>query len=182
MGQRTPPMRRGTSSRARSVEAYYPWYPPPVFPEGLEKNSYAGFTDNPPAASSPIERAPVVRRNNFRYGDVTLYNHGPVAQHPFHMRATGQVESSMFQTLENMPNVVQFNMWLYRAAKGYPRNLGLSEKVPTLPQEALGNSPYNMQPAPRLTRTVFTRRAYSSAPSVPAKPTGGWSSNPIRGT
>lgn len=172
MGRRTPPIHASsTSSRARSVEAYYPWYPPPVYPEGLERNSYSGFTDNPPATSSPVTRAPVVRRNNLRVGEINRYTHGNVRERPFKMIATGQVESSQYQVYENMPNIVQLNTWLYRAAKGYPQNLGLSEKVPTLPPAALGISPSQMLPAPRLTRTVFTRRSYRSAPSVPAQPT-----------
>lgn len=170
MGSRTPPVVAGRGSRARSVDSYYPWYPPPVYPEGLERNSYSGFTDNPPATSSPIDRAPVVKRNNLRWGDITRYTHGNVAQRPFPMTATGQVPSSNFQVMENMPSVAQFNMFLYRAGKGYPRNMGYSEKVPTLPAAALGILPNQMAPAPRFTRTVFTKRSYASAPSIPAQP------------
>lgn len=169
MGARDTGMTNATSSRARSVESYYPFYPPPVFPEGMEKNTYAGFTSNPPASSSPIDRAPVVRRNNLRWGERYRYTHGNVINRVFRMIRTGGVESSQFQTATNMPSFSPFNDFLYRAG-GYPRNLGLSEKVPTLPKAALGDEVPQMGPTPRFTATIFTRRAYSSAPSIPAKP------------
>jgi hypothetical protein len=162
-------MSNATSSRARSVEAYYPFYPPPVYPEGLEHTGYAGFSNNPPASSSPIDRAPVVRRNNLRWGERIRYTHGNVVKKWFRMLATGQVESTGYQPATNMPASAFFNDFLYRAG-GYPRNLGLSEKVPTLPRAALGDSPAQMTPAPRITRTVFTRRNYTSAPAIAAKP------------
>jgi hypothetical protein len=168
VSRRTAPVVAGTGSAARSVEAYYPWYPPPAYPQGLEHSTYSGFTNNPPASSSPIDRAPVVKRNDLRVGEINRYTHGNVEMTPFHMRATGQVESSEFQPYENMPNIVMLNTWLYRAAKGYPQNLHLSEKVPTLPQNVL--NPSTMQPAPHITRTVFNSRSFSSAPSIPAKP------------
>jgi hypothetical protein len=84
------------------------------------------------------------------------------------MVATGQVPSSRFNIFQAMPHDAQFNMFLYRAAKGYPQNLHLSEKVPTLPQNVL--NPSQMQPTPRITKTVFVRRSFSSAPSIPAQP------------
>lgn len=170
MGARNTGMSNATSSRARSVEAYYPFYPPPMYPEGVERNSYAGFSTNVPASSSPIDRAPVVKRNNLRWGERTRYTHGNVVNKMFRMIKTGGVESSAFQPAVNMPQLVTgFNDFLYRAG-GYPRNLGLSEKVPTLPKAALGQSVPQMTPTPRFTATIFTRRAYSSAPSIPAKP------------
>lgn len=169
MGERDTGYSTMVSSRARSVEALYPFYPAPVYPEGLERNSYSGFTTNPPVSSSPVDRAPVVRRNNLRTGERIRYTHGNVVKRVFRMMATGAVESSQFQPATNMPSVSVFNDFLYRAG-GYPRNLGLSEKVPTLPKQALGQEVPVMQPAPQFRATIFTRRAFSSAPSLPAKP------------
>lgn len=171
MSARTVPMSAATSSRARSVQSYYPYYPPPLYPEATEGNGYAGFVSLPPSYTDERTDKGIVNRRNLRYGEINNYSWGGVQNPVFHARATGQVESTVFQGITNMPHIVQQNNFLYRAAKGYPRNLGLSEKVPTLPQEALGNTPWGaMQPRPQFTRNIFTRRPYAAAKSIPAQP------------
>lgn len=175
MGARNTPMSNGVSSRSRAVESYYPFYPPPVYPlETIVQGGYAGASSN--AISFVDERTDkgIVPASFNRWGERFRYSFGGVINRVFKMRATGQVESSQVQPITNMPNVSQFNDYLYRAAKGYPRNLGLSEKVPTLPPEALGNNPWGqMRPRTRITRNVFTNRNYATVNQVAAKPTNG---------
>lgn len=171
-GSRTPRVAAAVSSRARSVQAYYPFYPPPVYPEGLERGGYSGFSTVLKAPSTNKDGSSVVRRNNMRQGDRTEYTYGGTTQSTFRMVATGQVESSAHQRVLNYPLVAQFNDFLYRASRGYPRNLGLSEKVPTLPNNVL-NPGLAMQPRPRFTRNVFTNRNFGTSPSVPAQPMNG---------
>lgn len=170
MGSRTPPI-AAVDSRTRSVEAYYPFYPPPVYPEGLERGGYSGFASVPLSRVDERTDKGIVNRRNLRMGEINRYTFGHVLMRTFRMIATGQVESSRANVYENMPNLVQLNTWLYRAAKGYPRNLGLSEKVPTIPNEALnGTNAGKMQPRHQFTRNIFTRRSFATAPSIPAKP------------
>jgi hypothetical protein len=175
MGARTPQVQAATSSRARAIEAYYPFYPPPVYPEESDvKGGASGYSTRPSSTVDERTDKGIVDRHNNRWGDVTRYTWGGVLHKVFHMRATGQVESSVVQQVTNMPLQAQFNMWLYRAAKGYPRNMGLSEKVPTLPVGALGNNPWGqMQPRTQITQNVFTRRNYANNRSVPAQPMSG---------
>jgi hypothetical protein len=172
MSARNTPMANGTGSRARSIEAYYPFYPPPVYPIGeLVRNTPIG---NGVVASSVVDERTdkgIVNSGFNRWGERTRYTLGGIINRVFHMRATGQVESSMVQPITNMPAVVQMNDFLYRAAKGYPRNLGLSEKVPTLPPQALGNNPWGqMNARTQITRNVFTNRNYNTVKQVAAKP------------
>jgi hypothetical protein len=172
MANRAIPIRAGTSTQARAVESYYPFYPPPVINEGqMQATGWAGYAQVPASYVDERTDKGIVNRHNMRQGEISRYTHGNVRMNVFRMMATGQVESSQVQTFENMPNIVQQNMWLYRAAKGYPQNLGLSEKVPTLPQEALGNTPNGaMQPRQQITRNIFTRRSYNTVKSTPAQP------------
>ena len=175
MGARTSRVQAATSSRARAIESYYPFYPPPVYPEENDvRGGYAGFASVPLSNVDERTDKGIVDRHNARWGDVTRYTWGGVLHKVFHMRSTGQVESSTVQQVTNMPLQAQFNMWLYRAAKGYPRNLGLSEKVPTIPAEALGATPWGaMQPRTRITKNIFTSRNYANNRSVPAQPMAG---------
>lgn len=164
----------GTGSMARSVEAYYPFYPPPVVDPAAtrnERNGYQGFAQVPLASNTtggPDDG--IVNRVNMRQGERSFFRHGGVMMTPFHMRATGQVESSMAQRVQSMSAGWSVNQWLYRALKGYPMNLGLSVKVPTLPKAALGVTPAQMTPAPRFSRNVFVNRRFNGIQSVPAKP------------
>lgn len=172
MGARNTQMANGTGSRARAIEAYYPFYPPPVYPiqETVRNTPVTGATVAMSQVDERTDKGIVPSRFN-RWGDRSRFTIGGVVKRLFHMKATGQVESSMAQQITNMPAIVQQNDFLYRAAKGYPRNLGLSEKVPTLPVEALGQNPWGqMGPRTQITRNVFTNRNYSTVKQVPAKP------------
>lgn len=171
MTSRTPPVTAAMGSRARSVESYYPFYPPPVWPEGLERGGYSGFGNNAQGYLDERTDKGIVHSGFMRQGERTRYTFGGVIMKVFRMLATGQVESSRANPVLNFPHVAMQNDWLYRAAKGYPRNLGLSEKVPTLPDGALnGTNSGTMQPRPQFRRNVFTHRNFSTAPSVPAQP------------
>lgn len=172
MGARNTGLQNGASSSARATESYYPFYPPPVYPVGqFVRGGYAGATQVAVSAVDERTDKGIVNSKFNRWGERNRYTLGGVINKVFRMIATGQVQSSQANTITNMPNLVQQNDFLYRAAKGYPRNLGLSEKVPTLPQEALGNNPWGtMQPPPRFARNIFTRRNYANIQQVAAKP------------
>lgn len=172
MVARNTPMQNGVSSRARAIESYYPFYPPPVYP--LEQDVRGGYAGASTVAISAIDERTdkgIVNARFNRWGERNRFTFGGVVNRVFRMLATGQVQSSQVQTITNMPAIVQQNDFLYRAAKGYPRNLGLSEKVPTLPREALGDNPWGtMQPPPRFARNIFTNRNYANIKQVPAQP------------
>jgi len=172
MSARTAPMANGTGSRARAIQAYYPFYPPPVYPIGQDvRGGYDGPSTVAPSHLDATSYAGIVNNRFNRWGERNRFTFGGVLRRVFKMRATGQVESSQVQPISNMPAIVQQNDFLYRAAKGYPRNLGLSEKVPTLPTEALGNNPWGaMGPRTQFTRNIFTSRNYANINSIPAKP------------
>jgi len=172
MASRTAPMVNGTGSRARAIESYYPFYPPPVYPIAQDvKGGYAGPSVVPLSYVDERTDKGVVNSRFNRWGERNRFTFGGVINRVFRMQATGQVESSAVQPITNMPNIVQQNDHLYRAAKGYPRNLGLSEKVPTIPQEALGNNPWGaMGPRNQYTQNIFTRRNYAQVRQIAAKP------------
>lgn len=174
MTYRRTPLSAATGSMARSVEAYYPFYPPPVVDPAAtrqERNGYQGF-ETVPLASNITGGADdgIVKRANMRQGERSFFRHGGVLMTPFRMTATGQVESSQGQRIQAMSFGWSVNNWLYRALKGYPMNLGLSVKVPTIPKEALGVTPDQMLPRPRYSRNVFVNRNFNTIRSVPAKP------------
>lgn len=159
---------------ARSVEAYYPFYPPPVVDPAAtrqERNGYQGFAEVP-LASNITGGADdgIVNRANMRQGEQSYFRHGGVVMTPFRMVSTGQVESSTAQRIQAMTAGWSVNRWLYRALKGYPMNLGLSVKVPTLPKEALGVTPAQMTPRPRYSANVFVNRNFNTIRSVVAQP------------
>jgi len=85
------------------------------------------------------------------------------------MTATGQAESSKFQPwLSHMFNA-SFNDGLFEA--GYPRNNGWSVKVATVPNELInGSAGPQMEPRTQKRNVIFTRRAYNTVPTLPAKP------------
>ncbi len=152
----------GYSSLRQSVDAYHLAYAAPVFPQtNYIAGGYSGFATNPPAHSAPRTMAAIVNRRNRIKGMRFLYSHGLQTKRIFHMRATGQVESSQFQRQTNVTVIGPFNDALYQA--GYPgTNLGISEKVPTIPPAALGTAPWQMAPQPRWTRNIFTTRNYGT--------------------
>lgn len=161
-----------SSSLGKSIAAYMPDYPAPVV---LQSQMIGG---SPPwmshvdvAAKSPRDGAGVVNRRNRTRGMRFLYRQLAYTTPWFRMKATGQVERSKFQPTTQTTYFDAFNDALFQA--GYPRNLGLSEKVASIPPEALGTSPSQMQPRPRYTRSIFTNRSFGTAPAVPAEPTQG---------
>lgn len=160
------------SSLGRSIASYMPYYPPPTNPQSqFIGGSPAWMTHVDPAATGPRDGAGVVHRANRLNGFRFLYNRGAQTTPWFRSQAVGQVESSKFQPTLASTFFDAFYDGLYRV--GYPRNLGLSEKVASIPPEALGTSPSQMAPRPRYTRSIFTNRSYGTAPALPAKPTQG---------
>lgn len=163
-----PPM----SSLGRSIAAYQPYHAPPTFPQTNYINTASPVQSmNPPMMSMGHDGSAVVSSRFRTAGMSFLYSRGARFKKWFSMLATGQVESTKFQPLEAYTWFNMFNDQLYCA--GYPRNLGWSEKVPTIPKEALGHSPSQMMPRPQFKRNIYTRRSFSTAPSVPARPMNG---------
>lgn len=160
------------SSLGRSVEAYQPYFSPPVTPQtefittgsALERNlaqpaSHVDYSDG------LVTRAP--RLNGIR----TLFSYGTQILTTFRMIATGRVESTTFQPRLSHQWTGEFNDSIYQA--GYPRNLGTTFKVPTVNPNI--NPPWSMAPAPQFRRNIFVnRRAVTSGvPGKPAIPTNG---------
>jgi hypothetical protein len=156
------------SSLGKSIESYQPYYAPPTFPQtNYVRGGGPLQSVNPPMYS--MGNGPgtaVVNRRNRMNGMDFLYSRGAQLKKWFKMVATGQVESSAFQPILDSTFYADFNGALYAA--GYPRNLGWSEKVPTIPPEALGITPSQMAPRPQFTRNIYTRRSFTTAPSIPA--------------
>lgn len=164
------------SSLGRSINAYQPYYAPPTFPQtNYIQGGSALNTVNPPVSTPAGYNNGAVVRSVFRSNGMRMmYTYGAKMNSWFKSIATGQVESTKFQPkLAGMYNSF-FNDSLYQA--GFPRNLGWSEKVPTLPPAALGISPNQMAARPRPTRNIYTRRSFATAPSIPAVPYNGRSS------
>lgn len=167
-------MENGFTSLGYSVHAFQPYYAPPVAPQTeFVQGGASQFADMRPYEtydqhSVPASRAPRMLGMRWTYG--RLYR----TFQQFRMIATGRVESSRFQPQNGVTlGSTGFNDALYQA--GYPRNLGWSEKVPTIPPVALGTSPNQMAPRPQIVRSIFVnRRALTSGiPGVPATPTNG---------
>jgi hypothetical protein len=160
------------SSLGRSVTAYMPDYPPPLVPQSqMIGGSPAWMSHVDVAATSPRNGSAVVMRRPRTRGLRFLYQVASYTTPWFRSQASGQVESSKFQMTKTYTVFDAFYDGLFEA--GCPRNLGLSEKVASVPPEALGTSPSQMQPRPRYTRSVFTNRNYGTAPAIPARPTQG---------
>jgi hypothetical protein len=169
-----PPM----SSLGRSITATQPYYAPPTFPQTNYVNSRSPLTSVQQTPSVVMSfdgmqgiRAGVVNSRNRMYGMRWLYARGGQLKKWFQMISTPTVQSTKFQPVEASTWFFMRNDNLYRC--GFPRNLGWSEKVPTIPPEALGTAQWQMTPAPVYKRNVFTRRSFATAPSVPAKPYNG---------
>lgn len=161
-----------SSSLGKSIAGGMPAFAPPVEPQSSFIGGGPTFGAAVRVASvRPRDGATVVNRRNRLNGMRFLYQKGSYTTPWFRMKATGQVESSKFQPTETTTWFAAFNDALY--CVGYPRNLGLSEKVATIPPEALGTTPSQMAPRPRYTKSIFTNRSYAGAASIPAKPTQG---------
>jgi len=160
------------SSLGRSVQAYYPFYAPPTEPQTNYIHGSSPFAQQNPAVSTGVSAgAAVVSRKPRRGGNAFLYSRGSRVINWFRMIATGQVEETKFQPRSAATFYADFNPSLYAA--GYPRNMGWTEKVPTLPPAALGIGPNQMASAPQYRRSIYTNRSFAGAPSVPAKPMNG---------
>jgi hypothetical protein len=153
-------VRSPISSLAYSVAAYQPYYAPPVDPQ-------THFIKGGAAAAQPEipnqkidQHNTLVNRMPRMLGIRWLYSRGGQVKPWFRMIATGQVESTKFQPVNSWTWDGEFNDAIYQA--GWPRNLGYTFKVPSIPPQALGNQRDQMLPAPRFTRPIFARRAYTS--------------------
>jgi len=140
----------------------------PVVPTNLPRSpNLAGHLAIP--AGSMTQSAPFVTRvprQRLSY----LYSYGKQTREWFRMISTGAVESTKFEPYNGVMFDATFNQGLYEA--GYPQNTGISAKVASLPPElARGDGP-KMRPQAQQRNSIFTRRAFNTAPSLPAKPTG----------
>lgn len=162
------------SSLTNSIIAYQPYYAPPTTPQtNVERGGASVFADMRRYShwdqhSTPVNRAPRELGMRWFYGRMLQ------GFRTFRMVATGRVASSLFQPTTRTTYAENgFNDAIYQA--GFPRNLGLSFKVATIPPIALGTSPSQMLPAPRITRSVYVnRRPFTSGiAAVPATPTQG---------
>jgi hypothetical protein len=164
---------QGYSSLGRSIAVFAEVEPPPV-ESLLEAGNLRGVspmaTMNPPVRSEVNNRSGLVSRANRMKGDRELYSRGNQRNSMMTMMATGQVQRSRFQPFSGHTWVASFNDELYRSG-GYPQNLGLSFKASSIPDGVATNPAWGrMRPAPQITRSVFTRRRYSGAAAVAAKP------------
>lgn len=162
----------GLSSYDRAIVSYQQYYAPPVAPIGQNiRGSSPLNAMMQPAHESRADMAAVVNHRPRMKGLRYLYSMGSRTIRQFLMTATGAVPSSSFQPYTAHAWHANFNDAIYQA--GYPgRNLGLSEKVPTIPKPALGVDISQMTPRPRYTRTIFTNRNYGGRPSLPAQGQG----------
>jgi len=166
-------LRSGWSALRYSIQAYSPYYAPPLESTLDPKNivgtsTFASF--NPPASSQCNARSGIVSRRNMMTGDREIYARGSQLNSGMRMMATGRVESSRAQPFTGWTWNASMNDFLYRAG-GYPQNLGLSFKAPSIPDGVVTTPQWGrMRPAPQYTRTVFTNRRFAGAPSVPAQP------------
>jgi hypothetical protein len=166
--------RQAYSSLGRSVAANLPQDPPPAPGQSLaEPGNLYGIPKwaavNPPVTTYGGYRTGIVTRANRMTGDRELYSRGVQRNSTMAMVATGQVERSNFQPLSGWTWVASFNDFLYKA--GFPQNLGLSFKASSIPDGIATNPAWGrMRPAPQITRTIFTRRRFSGAAAVPARP------------
>lgn len=165
--------RQGFSSLGYSIAAYMPVYPAPT-ESLLEPGNMRGIspmaTMNPPVMSQSDYKSGVVWRGNRMKGDRELYSRGAQRNSMPRMMATGQVERSRYQPYMAWTWTGSFNDDLYRSG-GYPQNLGLTFKAPSVPDGVATNPAWGrMRPAPQITRSIFTRRRFSGAASVAAVP------------
>jgi hypothetical protein len=161
-------MGRGGSYGA-AIHAYMPVFAPPSvpIPENLVTGSNV-YQNVPAVSTSPVSGSAVVNRRERQLGNRFLYARGAKRIRQFIMMATGAVQSSQFQPYTSWTWDGSFDDCLYQA--GYPgTNLGISEKVPTIPVDAI-NAPWQMTARPRFRRSVVTTRSFGGAAGVAAKP------------
>jgi hypothetical protein len=168
-----PNLRSGWSALRNSIIAYSPYYAAPT-ESLLEPSNLVGTsvlaTVNPPITSQCNYRSGIVSRANRRNGMREMYSRGTQRNSTMRMMATGAVESTRYQPRLGWTWTGSFNDALYEA--GYPQNLGLSFKAPSIPDGVATSAQWGrMRAAPQFTRTVFTRRRFAGAPSIAAQPT-----------
>lgn len=154
--------RNAFSSLGASVAAYQPYYAPPVTPStNYVQGGKAAATKMPDHQQTEIDQhTSLVNRMPSMLGIRWLYSRGGQIKPWFRMIATGRVESTKFQPVLSYTWQGEFNDAIYQA--GYPRNLGYSFKVDTIPSYALATQQAQMRPAQRFTRPIYSRRAYTS--------------------
>lgn len=160
--------RNGWSSLGYSIHAYQPFYAPPVDPQThFIKTGSAVLQQNiPNQRISQHDR--LVNRMPRMLGIRWLYSRGGQVKPWFRMIGTGAVESTKFQPITSHTWDGEFNDAIYEA--GYPRNMGYTFKVPTIPAPAVALQRDRMAAAPRFTKSIFARRAYTSGVApVPAQ-------------
>lgn len=162
--------RNAWGSLGRSIAAYQPYYAPPVTPSpNYIRGGQAARTEMP-AHQEIDQHTSLVNRAPSMLGIRWLYSRGGQIKPWFRMIATGAVESTKFQPVLSYTWTGENNDAIYQA--GYPRNLGYSFKVDTIPRAALGVQRDQMRPAPRWTRPIYSRRAYTSGvKGLPAQST-----------
>lgn len=163
------------SSLAYSIAAFGSSEPAPEENQSLlQASNLRGISPmasvNPPVTSRVDIRSGVVSRANRMKGDRELFSRGVQRNSVMEMIATGQVQRSRFQPLSGHTWVASFNDDLYRSG-GYPQNLGLTFKAPSVPDGVATNPAWGrMRSAPHITKTIFTRRRFTGAAAVPAQP------------
>jgi hypothetical protein len=148
------------SSMGASIQAYLPYYAPPVDPQTNYITGGGASAMMHPEYQPIDEHTRLVNRMPRMLGIRWLYARGGQIKPWFRMISTGAVESTKFQPVLSYQWSGEFNDAIYEA--GYPRNLGYTFKVPTIPAAALGTDRSQMLPRPRITRPIFSRRAYTS--------------------
>jgi hypothetical protein len=152
--------RNGFSSLGYSVQANLPYYAPPVTPQTNYIRGGSSAVVEHPSFQPVDQHTGLVNRMPRMLGIRWLYSRGGQIKPWFRMIATGAVESTKFQPVLSYTWDAEFNDAIYQA--GYPRNLGFTFKVPTIPSQALGSERYSMLPRPRFSRSIFARRAVTS--------------------
>lgn len=150
------------SSLGASIAAYQPYYSPPITPQTHYINGGSAEAVNMAEYSHQwiSQHDRLVNRMPLMTGIRWLYSRGGQIKPWFRMISTPTVESTKFQPVLSYTWNGEFNDAIYQA--GYPRNLGYTFKVDTIPPWALGTSPWQMRPTPWIRRPIFSRRAYTS--------------------
>lgn len=152
--------RNAWSSLGYSVQANLPYNAPPVTPQTNYINGGSAAVVEMPEGGTVDQHTTLVNRMPRMLGIRNLYSRGGQIKPWFRMIATGQVERTKFQPVLSYTWDGEFYDAIYQA--GYPRNLGYTFKVPTIPAPAMRDDRYRMLPAPRFTRSIFAKRANTS--------------------
>lgn len=162
---------QGLSNRASSANApagAVTWegdLTPPVQSYASTGSTLANASTQPSASSTAWTRAPVVDRHNRMDGMVFAYGYGKeeaALPQTYPGGNDGLVRNSAYQTLKNHLYNFVTNRALYQA--GYPRNLGLTFRVPQIRTQVTGGPhPSRMAQAPQWTK-VQTVPRYSTVP------------------